>query len=425
MKAIRKVQSVILALLICTTAVVFFGCGDENYPITIGNVTFEESPEKIAVLSPNVADIVDCIGYNVKVACISENVITENLKKKTTCGSSIDPDTKVIIDSGATVVFADDNISDGAITELQNQDITVMQFHYENDNDSIATTYKSIGGILGGEQGKKKGETAFNTLLSRLEAYKKSVDKKVNNTTLLYLTGTEKLSTVVNNSWYNTLLDYTGAKVLSDNIENPSISLTNIANDNPDFLIYDSDTLKSLSEKSILKGCKILKKGNSVNVDMDKLKLQGTTAIENIKTILNVLDPSSIDKGEKQFLNNQQTSVNKESATTATQETTVTTTVATTTKPIAEYELESKYKVQYSDKAIKTMTKTKENKYIKAMQQRLCDLGYISKDNVTGYFGDVTEKSIKAFEKKNSLKSDGKVSKNMLKALFSSNAIKK
>jgi iron complex transport system substrate-binding protein len=421
MEVLRKAQIVFLAVLICVTSIVFVGCGDENYPVTVGNTTFEKSPEKIAVLSANVADIVDCVGYAVKVACISDDVITENLKSKKSCGSSVDPDIDKIVSLNATVVFADDNISDGAIKSLEEQNIEVVQFHYGNDIDSIATTYKSIGAILGGEKGRKKAQSTFDTLLERLNAYKSSVNEKVQKRSLLYLTGTENLTTVVNNSWYNTLLDYTGAKVLSDNIENPSISLTNVSDYNPDFLVYDGNTLKNLKEKSILKGSSFLKNGNSVRVDLDKLKLQGTTAVENIKTIINALDSSAVEKGEDLFLENQKDD-NKSSST---EETTVVTTVAPTTKPVAEYELQSKYKIKFTDKAIKSMVKSKENKYIKAMQKRLYDLGYITKDNVTGYYGDITKSSVKAFEKKNSLKPTGKVSKKMLKKLFSSSAKKK
>ena len=75
----------ILKTTICTLLIFFFffctyGCtnSDGDYPITIGNTTFEESPEKVAVVSPNVADIIDCIGYNTKVALVSNQVLTES-----------------------------------------------------------------------------------------------------------------------------------------------------------------------------------------------------------------------------------------------------------------------------------------------------------------------------------------------------------
>ena len=60
------------------------------------------------------------------------------------------------------------------------------------------------------------------------------------------------------------------------------------------------------------------------------------------------------------------------------------------------------------------------------MQQRLFDLGYIDdKENVTGYYGDVTKAAIEAFQKKSKLDENGdEANAKTLEALFMSNAPK-
>ena len=60
------------------------------------------------------------------------------------------------------------------------------------------------------------------------------------------------------------------------------------------------------------------------------------------------------------------------------------------------------------------------------MQQRLFDLGYIDdKENVTGYYGDVTKEAITAFQKKSKLDENGEeADSKTLEALFMSNAPK-
>ena len=70
------------------------------------------------------------------------------------------------------------------------------------------------------------------------------------------------------------------------------------------------------------------------------------------------------------------------------------------------------------------MKKDKENKYIKAMQQRLSHLGYIDEHYVTGYLGDLTIAAIKKFQKANDLDEDGKVNSKLLEKLFSKDAKK-
>ena len=57
------------------------------------------------------------------------------------------------------------------------------------------------------------------------------------------------------------------------------------------------------------------------------------------------------------------------------------------------------------------------------MQQRLFDLGYITdKDNVTGYYGEVTQKAVKDFQKASGLKQSRTADNKTLTALFKSDA---
>lgn len=415
----RFFKVTVCALLLLSTVIFSVGCTEEGYPVTVGKTTFEESPETVAILSPNIADIVDCIGYSAKVALVSEDVKNTNLQYVVDCGTAVDPDVDAIANSQVKVVFADDNISDGAVKRLEEKEIKVVQFHYGNDNEAIKSTYKSVGSILGGKEGGKKGEKAFDKLLSTLATYRDAVSEKCRNKSLMYLSGTSLYTTVVKDSWYNTLLDYTGVKVLSDGASDPVVNISDVAKQNPDYLVYEGKTLDTLKDKKDFKNAKFLKKGNNLKLPKSLLKLQGTTAVENLKKILNIVDKKAIAKAEQQLKENK-----GEAVATTTEVTTVTETTVTTTVKKDTYELQSKYKVKFTDKAIKDMVKEKENDYIKAMQQRFKDLGYVDDDSVTGYFGDITEKAISDFQKKNGMKETGKASKELLIKLFSSEAKK-
>lgn len=58
------------------------------------------------------------------------------------------------------------------------------------------------------------------------------------------------------------------------------------------------------------------------------------------------------------------------------------------------------------------------------VQQRLQKLNYLKPSEVTGYFGQITEQAVRAFQKNNKLEVDGKVAKETLEKLFSSDAKK-
>ena len=73
-----------------------------------------------------------------------------------------------------------------------------------------------------------------------------------------------------------------------------------------------------------------------------------------------------------------------------------------------------------------SLAKEDDSDDVMAMQQRLEDLGYLKKadDNVTGYYGEMSEEAITAFQKKNGIKETGEADNATLKALFMSNAKK-
>ena len=95
------------------------------------------------------------------------------------------------------------------------------------------------------------------------------------------------------------------------------------------------------------------------------------------------------------------------------------TNAAAAAEPKSEAE---KYDIKLDDLSLK---KEDENANVKAMQQRLFDLGYITEsDNVTGYYGDVSAKAVEAFQKNSKLEETGAADNKTLTALFMDNAPK-
>ena len=106
----------------------------------------------------------------------------------------------------------------------------------------------------------------------------------------------------------------------------------------------------------------------------------------------------------------QDATASKTDATTATQATTT----ASNSKSVAD-----KYNLTItSDLSLK---QEDENDTVKAMQLRLYNIGYIAdKDNVTGYYGEVTAEAVKKFQKNNGLKETGTADNATLVLLFDS-----
>lgn len=419
----RIAKTTICALLLLCTLIFTVGCnsGDSSYPITIGNTTFNSKPEKVAVLSPNVADIVCQLGMEKDITLISSDVITDSIKDKKTCGTAIEPDTKKIIDNDIEVVLADDNMSDGAIKTLEDNDVKVVQFHYGNTGEDILTTYTSVGAILNGETGKAQGNKAYTKLMNTLKNYKTEFSKKHSKDKLLFLEGTGPYVSVIKESWYGKLLGFTGTDVITKDVNNSTYDVSMIEKLNPNYLVCSKETYDSLKNKDNLKKCDFNKTNGHIIIEKDKLKLQGKTAIENVEKILQTIDKSTFEK----IKSTATTTVEKTTkGTTSTTVSKATTTVPTTTKPKEKYPLQSKYKVKFTDSAIKTMVLKSQNDYNKAMQERLTDLGYLASGNATGYFGDMTKTALETFQKNNGLSATGTVDSKTLQVMFSSSAKK-
>ena len=61
---------------------------------------------------------------------------------------------------------------------------------------------------------------------------------------------------------------------------------------------------------------------------------------------------------------------------------------------------------------------------VERVQQRLYKLNYLKRSEVTGYFGEITEKAVRVFQKNNKLTVDGTVGKHTLQVLFSDDAVR-
>ena len=359
------------------------------------------------------------------ITLISSDVITDSIKDKKTCGTAIEPDTKKIIDSDIEVVLADDNMSDGAIKTLEDNDVKVVQFHYGNTGEDILTTYTSVGAILNGETGKAQGNKAYTKLMNTLKNYKTEFSKKHSKDKLLFLEGTGPYVSVIKESWYGKLLAFTGTDVVTKDVNNSTYDVNMIDSLNPKYLVCNNDTYKSLENKGTLKKCDFNKSNGHIIIEKDKLKLQGKTAIENVEKILQTIDKSTFEKIKSTPTTTvEKTTKGTTSTTVSKANTTVTTTTVPTTKPKEKYPLQSKYKVKFTDSAIKTMTLQSQNNYNKAMQERLTDLGYLASGNATGYFGDMTKKALETFQKNNGLSATGTVDSKTLQVMFSSSAKK-
>ncbi|MGN0452813.1 MAG: peptidoglycan-binding protein [Ruminococcus sp.] len=392
----KRIITAILALLLVAGVVFAFGgCSpsDKNYPVTVGQTKFSDKPQKVAVLSDNLADIIYYIGYSTQICAISDSCTQEEMTKYiASVGDETKPDVEKIIASGAEYVLTDKALDDSTVTALKDKDIEVVNMYVPSDLEQLATVYRSLGTMLGGlVEGKKAGEDAYNRLVGTLEEAEKEVEGStiVKLVCYLYLDEAGRLCSFADGTAEGILLNYLCATNVAANFTDSKVDQNILRLSNPEFIFYDdAEVLDYLKANAALKSISALKNGNTYQLPVSSLSRQGGTLISTQNFMLSKMYPENVSQ-----------TVEGES--------------------LAE---------SYGIKLAKDMSYEvgADNANVKAIQQRLIDLGYLkfdSDDSATTYYGNKTAEAVKAFQTANGLSDTGVADYETLVLLFMSTTL--
>ncbi len=430
----KLIAGILCAVLVLCTALSLSGCGDKNYPVKIANLTIDKEPKSIVVLDPNSADIISYMGYDVKIVGRSREVDQKYLDVAPVMGSAVSPSVQDIIDSGATVVFANEGLNDDFEQSLEKEGIAVIKMSVAETPKQLETNYHTIGKILGGnDDGDAKAASSYDKLISAMEQRKSEASAK--NATALdtvcylyYEQGGLRLMT--SGTYGDMLLGYTGSVNVAVNIDENKVDVNTLKVANPKYIFYaDDNTLKAVQADPVLSKLAAVTGGKTMQITKDEMSRQGLTALETLEKMIGFIHPE-LAKAQKATEPVQQTETKPAETQAATQAATEAATQAAAqtaatqaaTQPAAATSVADKYKIDLKDLSLK---EEDDNDDVKAMQQRLFDLGYVSdKENITGYFGEISKKAVSAFQKASGIKETGEADNATLVKLFASDAKK-
>lgn len=424
----KLIAGILCAVLVLGTALSLSGCGDKNYPVKIANLTIDKEPKSIVVLDPNSADIISYMGYDVKIVGRSREVDQKYLDVAPVMGSAVSPSVQDIIDSGATVVFANEGLNDDFEQSLEKEGIAVIKMSVAETPKQLETNYHTIGKILGGnDDGDAKAASSYDKLISAMEQRKSEASAK--NATALdtvcylyYEQGGLRLMT--RGTYGDMLLGYTGSVNVAVNIDENKVDVNTLKVANPKYIFYaDDSTLKAVQADPVLSKLAAVTGGKTMQITKDEMSRQGLTALETLEKMIGFIHPE-LAKAQKATEPTQQTETKPAETQAATQAATeaATQAAAQTAATQAATSVADKYKIDLKDLSLK---EEDDNDDVKAMQQRLFDLGYVSdKENITGYFGEISKKAVSAFQKANGIKETGEADNATLVKLFASDAKK-
>lgn len=407
----KRIISVTLAAVFVLASVLSFsGCQESDYPVDVANITIENEPENIVVLDPSAADIISYMEYDVKMVGRSDEVNQEWMSIVPSVGSENTPDVSKIVESEADIVFAGADFDKSIEDELKGENITVIKMSQADTVTQLETNYLTIGKILGGKfTGAAKGEESYESLIGEMEQVKSAVQSEINSDILytvcyLYIED-NSLKLMTSGSYGDMLLGYTGAVNTAVNIDENIVDVNTLKIANPNFIFYADDaTLEAVKQDSVLSKLDAVKNGKTLMITQDDMTRQGRTALDTLEKMVSFMYPS-LAKSDSTPDQAQPATVNGSSA------------QASNTSVADDYNIKlDGLSLKYED----------ENENVKIMQQRLYDLGYVDdKENITGYYGDISKSAVESFQSKNGIKKTGNADNETLVKMFDSEAVKK
>ena len=329
--------------------------------------------------------------------------------------------------AGATVVFANEGLNDDFEQSLEKEGIAVIEMSVAETPKQLETNYHTIGKILGGnDDGDAKAASSYDKLISAMEDRKSEASAK--NATALdtvcylyYEQGGLRLMT--SGTYGDMLLGYTGSVNVAVNIDENKVDVNTLKVANPKYIFYaDDNTLKAVQADPVLSKLAAVTGGKTMQITKDEMSRQGLTALETLEKMIGFIHPELAKSKATPDSAQTATQPAAQAATEAATQAAQTAATQAATQPAAATSVADKYKIDLKDLSLK---EEDDNDDVKAMQQRLFDLGYVSdKENITGYFGEISKKAVNAFQKASGIKETGEADNATLVKLFASDAKK-
>ncbi len=390
----KKSLAIILCLLMTISLTLCLGaCSkkDTNYPVTVGQTTLKEKPKKVAVLSDNLADIIYYMGYSTQICAISDACTQEELTKYiSSVGDEVTPNTDLIINSDAELVLTDTPVSSVTKDKLKESGIEVINLMLPTNEAQLTTIYTTLGKIFGGNtDGAKNGANACKRLTETLSQAEKEVQGSsiVKLVCYLYLDENNALCSFNNTTSEGLVLDFIGATNVAANFPEAKVDKSILRLSNPDYIFCDNEkVVEYLNTRSELSTMTALTKNQTYILPKTSLQRLGGSMINTQNFMLSKMFPNSVSdatRGES---------------------------------------LASAYGIEITDST--TYKAGDDHEDIKAIQQRLLDLGYlVLEDSTTTYFGGMTEEAVKSFQSSQGLDATGIADKKTLETLFLSTTL--
>ncbi len=396
---LKKITAAFLS--VCLTAAVFAGCGPKNdissgagtedYPVTIGTVTLKQKPTGVVVLSPNLADVILSMDYEIQLKAKSEQCTQSDLSALPNVTAD---DAAKIKSLGADLVLTDSFLTENELNAMQKEGVTVLKIDRATNREDLDRLYSNVGAALQGaktgyERGKKVSQSIFLTIddISRIIPESKVL------TTVAYLYDT-KGGVVTGDTLEGKLIEAAGlVNAASDGTGN-KMDIESLLRADPKYIFCPTGVKAQLSASEEYKKLTAVKQGRVYEMDPNQMLLQGRNIVDAVSFMAGTVYPELL-KSTASDVPDATVSSGSGSSSSSTSSGTLT-----------------------------ALKKGDQNADVLKMQNRLQELGYMFV-KPSGLYAEATEQSVKDFQYLNGIEVTGVADVNTLTKLYSGDAKKR
>lgn len=259
-----------------------------DYPVTVGNAVFTESPKKVAVLSDNLADIILACGYEGKLVARSDSCTQESLSVLPTVGTPDEPSMSKLTELGVDLVLGDESLDDELNQEVESMGARVLIIKPAANDDELKKLYNNLASILGGNYtGKMKAMSTLDSIQSSLDSIKNSiVDTNVLSTVCyIYDVDGDQCEVSYGDDYTAELFDYAQVTNVAAEDDDGYIGIDTLLRSNPENIFCDVGVYEKLTGNKDLKSLTAVVNAKVYTLPQEYLTLQGKTRITTVDYI--------------------------------------------------------------------------------------------------------------------------------------------
>ena len=435
----KKIVALALAAGMVLSAAACNSNRSEEYPVKLANITISKAPDRVIVLSDSIADILVSCGFIKKIEGRSDECTQEEISGVKTVGSKLNPDLEKISALSPDVIFADSDMPKEQLTKLNESGFTVITFVPATSMSGISDLFGNVGAVMAGETtGREIGEERAETLSVTMDDLQRLIPESKVLVTACYLYD-EKGTSLKDDTPSGKLFEYLNAvNVCKAGVaDDEAFNALKLAN--PQYIFCDIGVKDKIMKSELFKDFSAVKNKQVYELSSELFSRQGNSLVEALTDMIEIMYPSvSINPEDPTKKAESSQAETSKAETSKAESSKAETSKAESSKAESSKAESNKAESSKAESSKATTSKVKADTSlkitkdmffefgdieddIKKVQNRLEVLGYFNEEK-SGYYGEVTQKAVKAFQKANKLTQSGDCDYKTLTLMFSAKA---